>query len=195
VRQLFCSALQESGAPTVPTSPARTIRFQENRMNKAILCLIQSLGLLAFTSLSVVAQTSKNAPDVYQRWLEQDVIYLITAEERLAFLALKSAAEREQFIEQFWQRRDFVPQTEENEFRDRHYQRMAQANMTYGFGNRAGWQTDRGRIYILYGEPDEVNQDGIHETWLYHSRPVFRGEAKFQFTDLNRTGEYRLRQQ
>lgn len=164
-------------------------------MNKAILCLIQSLGLLVFTSLSVFAQASKNAPDVYQRWLEQDVIYLITAEERLAFLALKSAEERERFIEQFWQRRDYVPQTEENEFRDRHYQRMAQANMTYGFGNRAGWQTDRGRIYILYGEPDEVNQDGIHETWLYHSRPVFRGEAKFQFTDLNRTGEYRLRQQ
>ena len=160
-------------------------------MNKAILCL----GFLAFTSLLAPAQTTKNMTDVYQRWLEQDVIYLITPEERLAFLALNAAEEREHFIEQFWQRRDFVPQTEENEFRDRHYQRMAQANMTYGFGKHAGWQTDRGRIYILYGEPDEVKQDGIHETWLYHSRPIFRGEAKFQFTDLNRTGEFRLRQQ
>lgn len=159
-------------------------------MNKAILCL----ALLLLTGFAAPAQTSKNATNAYQRWLDQDVIYLITPEERLTFVALKSDEEREHFIEQFWQRRDFVPQTEENEFRDRHYQRMAQVNMTYGFGNQAGWQTDRGRIYILYGEPDEVKQEGIHETWLYHSRPIFRGEAKFQFTDLNRTGEFRLRQ-
>lgn len=160
-------------------------------MNNAILCL----GLLVLSGLSGQAQTVTTATNVYQRWLEQDVIYLITPEERVAFLGLTSEAERERFIEQFWLRRDFVPQTEENEFRDRHYQRMAQANMLYGFGHRAGWQTDRGRIYILYGEPDEVKQDGIHEIWLYNSRPIFRGEAKFQFTDLNRTGEYRLRQQ
>lgn len=158
-------------------------------MNKAILCL----GLLVFTGLSGHAQTTKNTTDVYQRWLEQDVIYLITPAERLTFLRLNSEEEREQFIAQFWQRRDFVPETEENEFRDRHYQRMAQANMTYGFGTHAGWQTDRGRIYILYGEPDEVNQEGSQETWLYHRRPIFRGEAKFQFVDVNRTGEFRLR--
>ncbi len=159
-------------------------------MNKAIF----SLCLLLLTGLSVSAQAPKNIKGVYQHWLDEDVIYLIAPEERLTFLALNTDEEREHFIEQFWRRRDPNPQTEENEFREQYYLRIAHANMTFGFGKTAGWKTDRGRIYIIYGAPDEVEQQGLAETWQYHYRPVFRGDAKFQFVDLNRTGEFRLRQ-
>ena len=147
-------------------------------------------GLLALGNLLAPAQ----GRDVYQRWLNEDVLYLIAPEERQAFLNLKTDEEREHFIEQFWQRRDPKPDTEENEFREEYYQRIAHANMTFGFGKQAGWKSDRGRIYITYGVPDEVSDEGVMETWQYRNRPVFRGDAKFQFVDLNRNGEFRLRQ-
>src|SRR5438046_10235982 len=87
-----------------------------------------------------------------RKWLDEDVSYIITNEERAAFKALKTDEEREQFIEQFWLRRDPTPDTVDNEFKEEHYARIAYANERFASGI-PGWKTDRGRIYILYGKP------------------------------------------
>ena len=80
--------------------------------------------------------------------------YIITDAERNAFKSLQSDPELEHFIEQFWQRRDPTPGTVENEFKEEHYRRIAYANDHFA-GGIPGWKTDRGRIYITYGPPDE----------------------------------------
>ena len=92
----------------------------------------------------------------YKKWLDEDVIYIITDEERRVFKNLSTDEEREQFIEQFWLRRDPTPDTVENEFKEEHYRRIAYANERYASGI-PGWRTDRGRIYITYGPPDEID--------------------------------------
>ena len=101
----------------------------------------------------------------YKKWLEEEVPYIITDEERSAFLQLQTNEEREQFIEAFWQRRDPTPDTVENEFKEEHYRRIAYANERFASGI-PGWRTDRGRIYIMWGPPDEIesHSDGRART-------------------------------
>jgi len=91
----------------------------------------------------------------YKKWLDEDVAYIITDEERAAFKQLSNDEERDNFIEAFWQRRDPTPDTEENEFKEEHYQRIAYANEHFAAGV-PGWRTDRGRIYIVFGKADVV---------------------------------------
>src|SRR6516162_11402263 len=87
-----------------------------------------------------------------KKWLDEDVAYIITDEERAAFKRLTTDEEREQFIEQFWLRRDPSPDSIENEFKEEHYRRIAYANENFASGI-PGWKTDRGRIYIKFGPP------------------------------------------
>jgi GWxTD domain-containing protein len=101
---------------------------------------------------------------VYRRWLDQDVPYIITPEERAAFKQLSNDEERDQFIEAFWQRRDPTPDTLENEFKKEHYRRIAYANEHFGAGV-PGWKTDRGRIYIIHGAPDEIESSPAGGTY------------------------------
>src|SRR5204862_812683 len=91
----------------------------------------------------------------YKKWLEQDVVWIITDEERSAFKLLSNDEERDNFIEAFWQRRDPTPDTVENEFKEEHYRRIAYANEHFAAGI-PGWKSDRGRIYIVYGPADEI---------------------------------------
>ena len=91
----------------------------------------------------------------YKKWLNEDVRYIITPEEMSAFKQLSNDEERDQFIEQFWLRRDPTPDTPENEFKEEHYRRIAYANEHFAAGI-PGWRTDRGRIYIVWGPPDEI---------------------------------------
>jgi len=107
----------------------------------------------------------------YKKWLDEDVVYIITDEERKVFKNLSTDEEREQFIEQFWLRRDPTPDTVENEFKEEHYRRIAYANERYASGV-PGWKTDRGRIYIVYGPPDEIEE---HPSGGSYSRPMEEG--------------------
>ena len=91
----------------------------------------------------------------YKKWLDEDVRWIITDEERSAFMQLSNDEERDQFIEAFWGRRDPTPDTEENEFKEEHYARIAYANEHFAAGI-PGWKSDRGRIYIVFGKPDEI---------------------------------------
>src|SRR3990172_10461050 len=133
-------------------------------------CRIMSFTLLtvAFLSVSLLAgDNSKREKDrekslrmetsdrYLKKWLDEDVLYIITDEERSAFKKLTTDEERYQFIEQFWLRRDPSPDTIENEFKDEHYRRIAFSNERFASG-KPGWKTDRGRIYITWGAPDQI---------------------------------------
>jgi GWxTD domain-containing protein len=116
-------------------------------------------------------QLRKELATPYRKWLNEDVTYIITDEERTAFVRLQTDEEREQFIENFWLRRDPSPDTIENEFREEHYRRIAYANEHYASGI-PGWKTDRGRIYITYGPPDEIDD---HSSGGSYNRPPEEG--------------------
>jgi GWxTD domain-containing protein len=146
----------------------------------------------------------------YKDWLEKDVAYIITDEERKAFKKLENDDERERFIEEFWRRRDPDPDTDENEFREEYYERIAYANEHYASGI-PGWRTDRGRIYITWGKPDEVeshpsgggyereaNEGGgstttyPFERWFYRYLPGVGSGVEIEFVDPTGSGEYRI---
>jgi GWxTD domain-containing protein len=146
----------------------------------------------------------------YKKWLDEDVIYIITTEERQAFMQLSNDEERDNFIEAFWQRRDPTPDTPENEYKEEHYQRIAYANEHFAAGV-PGWRTDRGRIYISYGKPDEIDahpsggayerpmEEGGGETstfpfedWRYRYLEGIGQEVIIEFVDACMCGEYHM---
>ena len=147
--------------------------------------------------------------EFYQRWLDEDVAYIISNEERMAFSSLRTDPERDAFMEQFWRRRDPTPGTLENEFKKEHYLRIGYANGKFMSASRAGWQTDRGRIYIQFGPPHEIES---HPSGGTYNRPVEQGggttrtfpfeiwryryiqgignDVLIEFTDPTGTGEF-----
>jgi GWxTD domain-containing protein len=116
-------------------------------------------------------RTLKELDSAYKQWLNEDVVYIITPEERNAFLQLETNEEREQFIEQFWLRRSSNPDLPDNDFKEEHYRRIAYANEHYASGI-PGWKTDRGRMYIMWGPPDEIES---HPTGGTYDRPMEEG--------------------
>ncbi len=146
----------------------------------------------------------------YKDWLEKDVAYIITDEERKAFKKLQTDDERERFIEEFWRRRDPDPDTDENEYREEYYERIAYANEHFASGI-PGWKTDRGRIYIMWGKPDETeshpsggayNRESYEgggststypfERWFYRYLPGVGSGIEIEFVDPTGSGEYRI---
>src|SRR5256886_4536162 len=146
----------------------------------------------------------------YKDWLEKDVAYIITDEERKAFKKLQTDDERERFIEEFWRRRDPDPDTDENEYREEYYERIAYANEHFASGI-PGWKTDRGRIWIMYGKPDERETHPMggnyerpsyegggntttypFETWFYRYLPGVGSGVEIEFVDPTGSGEYRI---
>jgi GWxTD domain-containing protein len=153
---------------------------------------------------------SKEIKGPYKKWLDEDVVWIITDEERAAFKQLSNDEERDNFIEAFWQRRDPTPDTEENEYKEEHYQRIAYANEHFAAGV-PGWKTDRGRIYIMYGKPDEIDahpsggtyerpmEEGGGETstfpfedWRYRYLEGIGQEVIIEFVDTCMCGEYHM---
>ncbi len=107
----------------------------------------------------------------YKTWLTEEVPYIITDEERKAFMSLSNDEEREAFIENFWQRRNPNPDSPENEFKEEHYRRIQYANDHFAAG-KPGWKTDRGRIYIMWGQPDSIDS---HPSGGMYERPMDEG--------------------
>jgi GWxTD domain-containing protein len=135
----------------------------------------------------------------YERWLLEDVAYIISDAERVAFLQLTTDDEREKFIEQFWLRRDPTPGTEANEFKEEHYRRIAFTNDHFSDSKIAGWRTDRGRIYIQYGPPDEIESHPDpggpalpFENWRYRYIDGAGQNVIIEFVDPSRNGEYKM---
>jgi GWxTD domain-containing protein len=156
------------------------------------------------------AKLRKELETPYRKWLNEDVAYIISDEERAAFKRLQTDEEREQFIEQFWLRRDPTPDTVENEFKEEHYRRIAYANEHYASGI-PGWKADRGRIYIMYGPADEIESHpsgGTYERppeegggttstypfeqWRYRYIEDVGSDIIIEFVDPTMSGEYRM---
>jgi len=146
-----------------------------------------------------VSRVSQVLPSVYQRWLDEDVRWIITSEERAAFNELSKNEKNDVFVEQFWQRRDPTPDTVRNEYKEEHYRRIAYANEHFAQAI-PGWETDRGRVYILYGRPVRIKADparGLGDRvkptlqWHYDSIPGYAG-VDLIFVDVCRCGDYRL---
>ncbi len=168
--------------------------------------VLAALLLLAFT----FQQPREEAEDYYKKWLDEDVVYLVTPDERAVFEKLTTDHERDRFIEQFWLRRDPDPSTAENEFKLEHYRRIAYVNERY-FSGIPGWKSDRGQIYIKFGPPDSIerqpagglyrrrNSEGGGETtvfpferWWYAHIDGIGDDVELEFVDVNRSNEYRL---
>ena len=146
----------------------------------------------------------------YKKWLDEDVVYIISDDERKAFKQLSNDEERDQFIEAFWQRRDPTPDTEENEFKEEHYRRIEYANEHFAAGI-PGWKSDRGRMYIMYGPADEIEshpsggtyerpiEEGGGETstfpfeeWRYRYIEGIGQEVMIEFVDTCMCGDYHM---
>jgi GWxTD domain-containing protein len=180
----------KAAAPTVKTTVAKPMTLKQQKAKEALL--------------------KKELETPYKKWMDEDVVYIISDEEKKAFHQLNTDEEREQFVEQFWLRRDPTPDTEENEFKEEHYRRIAYANEHYASGI-PGWRTDRGRIYIQYGPPDEIES---HSSGGSYQRPMSEGGGEtetfpfeqwryryidgvgqniiLEFVDKTMSGEYRM---
>src|ERR1700741_4299903 len=153
---------------------------------------------------------SKELGDPYLQWLEEDVPYIISKEEKNACLKFATNEEREQFIEDFWRQRNPDPESAENTFKEEHYRRIAYANEHFASGI-PGWKTDRGRIYIMWGPPEEIdshpsggsydrpaNEGGgststyPFENWRYRYLEGIGEDVNIEFVDPTMTGEYHL---
>lgn len=191
---------------------------------KATLRLAIFPLVIATATLLGLAQDTKQSQDpmdkprnvkpelkkAYKDWLEKDVTYVITDEERRAWKKLATDDEREKFIEEFWRRRDPDPDTDENEFKEEYYERIAYANENFASGI-PGWKTDRGRVWIMYGKPDgrethptggNYDRPSYHgggstttypfEIWFYRYLPGVGSGIEIEFVDPTSTGEYRF---
>jgi GWxTD domain-containing protein len=146
----------------------------------------------------------------YKKWIDEDVVWIISDDERRAFKQLQTDEEREQFIESFWLRRDPTPDTEENEYKEEHYRRIAYANERFASGI-PGWKTDRGRIYIMFGPPDDTDdhsEGGQYQrpmtegggstttfpwmTWRYRYLDNIGSDISIEFVDPSMTGEFHI---
>jgi len=154
-------------------------------------------------------QTDRNVDNAWQKWLKEDAVYIISDQEKTAFEHLGTDEERQHFVEEFWARRNPTPGAPENEFKKEHYRRIAYANKHWAW-NLPGWKTDRGRIYILHGPPDEIDSHPTggsymrpesegggsamtcpFENWRYsHFEGI--GSLSIEFVDPSSSGEYRM---
>ncbi len=168
------------------------------------------LALSCAAAFAVQSDEEKSSAKYYDKWLNQDVVYIISDDERDVFTKLKTPEEKEQFIEQFWERRNPNPGKGGNEFREEHYRRIAYANAKYASGI-PGWKTDRGRIYIMFGDPAEVEDhagggnyvrpsyEGGGSTntypfqiWRYRHIDGVGDDVEIEFVDQSWSGQYKM---
>jgi GWxTD domain-containing protein len=179
---------QDARDPNAPPAPQKLDKEHKRKMKK----------------------TLKELDTPYKQWLSEDAVYIISPEERQAFLQLDTNEEREQFIEQFWLRRSSNPDLPDNDFKEEHYRRIAYANEHFASGI-PGWKTDRGRMYIMWGPADEVEthptggtydrpmEEGggstttyPFETWRYRYMEGIGENVIWEFVDPSGSGEFHL---
>lgn len=140
-------------------------------------------------------------PDAYRKWLDEEVAYIITPTEREVFQKLRTDRERDLFIEAFWKQRDPTTASAENEFKTEHFRRIAYADRYLGRdAPKPGWRTDRGRYYIILGEPRDIqrfegkSQTYDAEVWFYQGKSDLGLPPAFNLVFFREGGhgEYRL---
>jgi len=192
---------------------------------KSVVAAVAVATAFGFCSVQVFARPNKQSHEdkppqseiqkenqsPYDKWVEEEVPYIITDEERQAFKKLTTDDEREKFIDSFWERRNPNPGSRENEFKEEYYRRIAYANGHFaslgitevgpagsGASRMPGWRTDRGRIYIMYGPPNEVDSHSgddekvPFEDWTYNYIDGIGNNIKLEFVDPSMSGEFHL---
>jgi GWxTD domain-containing protein len=152
------------------------------------------------TSSATQEHVDASARSSYSKWLDEDVVYIIDDAERAAFQNLTTNPERDEFIAQFWQRRNPTPGSPQNKFKEEHYRRIAYANKRFRTESGApGWRTDRGHMYIVYGPPDEIDDHAkgqqkafATDGWLYHHIDGIGDNVSFTFVDRSGAGDFHL---
>lgn len=143
----------------------------------------------------------RDLPPRFKKWLNEEVVYIITPVEKDVFLELTTDRERDLFIEAFWKQRDPTSTSPVNEAKEEHYRRIEHANHFFGRATpKAGWRTDRGRIYILLGEPNDIQSiEGssmVYNSviWFYQGKTKLGLPPGFNlvFFQAGGTGEYKL---
>lgn len=181
----------------------------------AVIGTLAHAQATADRSANAEAAEEQNLPAMYRTWLDEDVRWIISPEERSAFLKMVNNEERDQFITQFWSRRADVSVGGEQDFKAKYYGRIAYANQHFA-GDMPGWQTDRGRIFILYGRPDSIDSHPSatstskpYEVWHYRviqeaatvamtepvldkPEPLMKKDVDFRFVDTCSCGSYKL---
>ena len=168
--------------------------------------LLLALPFLAVSS-SRAQETAAAPKDPYQKWLREDVRWIITDEERASFKRLSTDKQRDDFVVAFWERRNPIPASPENAFKEEHYRRLAYTNQHFAEGMIPGWKTDRGRFYIMYGPPDNVvrhlpsaspqpggiqTNDFPSEEWRWGYVEGIGRDVTLKFVDSCACGEYKL---
>jgi len=143
--------------------------------------------------------SSGSMPSPYSNWVNEDVVYIITDQERAAYQKTTSDAERNKFIEQFWVRHNPTPSVSPEVFKEIYYRRIAYVNERYSTSGTDGWRTDRGHMYIVYGPPDEVESHPSpsigklpFEVWLYKHLDGIGDRVTLTFIDRTGKGDYVL---
>jgi len=197
-------------ALTLLSVPLPAQQAQEQGQAKDATALPPQNQKLTKEQKQKMKKTLKELATPYKTWLDEDVVYIISPEERQAFLQLETNEEREQFIEAFWQRRSSNPDLPDNDFKEEHYRRIAYANEHFASGI-PGWRTDRGRTYIIWGKPDEIESHpagGTYdrpmdegggstttypwERWRYRYLEGIGENVELEFVDPSGSGEYHL---
>jgi GWxTD domain-containing protein len=192
--------------PPVTSGQTQTDKNDKNDKNKKAAAKAQSGHLSSAQQRKLYNELGSP----YKVWLDNDVPYIIDPAERETFLKLSTNEERETFIENFWLRRDPTPDTPENEFKEEHFRRIAYANEHFASG-QPGWKTDRGRIYIIWGEPNDKDQHASggsynrtpeegggqtstfpFEVWTYNYLEGLGNNIKLEFVDESGTNDYKL---
>jgi GWxTD domain-containing protein len=169
-------------------------------MNRRLIATIVAAAALGFLAGDILAQKIPLRA-IYEKWLDEEVVYIITPLERDVFFKLQTDRERDLFIEAFWKHRDPTPNSPENEFKNENYRRINHVNKYYGrTAPIPGWRTDRGRIYIVLGEPNDIqkfdNKAGLYpiEIWFYQNKESFGLPTGFHVVFYQRggLGDFRL---
>ena len=155
-----------------------------------------SLFSLALALSWATAQTaSSNSRDPYQKWLEEDVRWIITDQERTDFNKLTTDQQRDDFVRQFWEQRNPTPGSSENMFKEEHYRWLAYSN-THFAAREPGYKSDRGHLYIAYGKPDSIDSHPTlvppAEVWHYAYIEGIGRDVQFKLVDKCRCGDYRI---
>ncbi|MEW6455292.1 MAG: GWxTD domain-containing protein [Acidobacteriota bacterium] len=180
----------------------KSLNFLLNKKYKhKIVIILSILCFLYFCPGIIYSEEKKTLPPKYKKWLDEEVVYIITPKEREIFLKLESDEMRDKFIEEFWRQRDPTSGTPKNEFKEEHYRRIDYANKWFGrHASRPGWMTDQGRIYIILGEPIERKRFDAEqevypcELWFYSGDVRLGLEPFFYILFYRRfgAGEYKL---
>jgi GWxTD domain-containing protein len=161
---------------------------------------VSKLVSLLWSYLAAASALTQDLSKEHELWLEEEVVYIISEREREIFLLLETHEERDRFIEAFWRTRDPNPTTPQNEYRDEHRARLDHANRYFGRDSASpGWKTDRGRIYIKLGKPQDIERfpatrDLVPtELWFFSGdNPGLPGHFHLIFFKPRGYGEYRL---